>query len=99
MFFLFLHLQRDKVKLFCFTIFINSSFDFFLRLQNLDDPLEEASDKLFFEHFNDCYAAFHHGRDDYSEEIGYLEEKFMQVYEINNNVAEELVSLLSIVTL
>ncbi len=99
MFFLFLHLQKDKVKLFCFTIFINSSFGFFLRLQDLDDPLEEAINKLWFEHCNDCYAAFLHGRDDYSEEIGYLEEKLMQVYEINNNVAEELVSLLSIVTL
>ena len=79
---MFLQLEKKFEK--CLQMFI-------LWFQNLDDHLEEASDKLFFEHFVDCYAAFHHGRDDYSEEIGCLEEKFMEVYEINENIAEDLV--------
>ena len=61
-------------------------------LQNLDEPQEEESDKVLFEHFLGCYTAFHHGRDDYREELDALKENFMRIYEVDDEVGAELVS-------
>ena len=60
-------------------------------MQNLDEPLEEESDKVFFEHFLSCYSAFHHGRDDYREELDLLKENFMRIYDVDDQVGVELV--------
>ena len=61
-------------------------------MQNLDEPQEEESDKVLFEHFLGCYTAFHHGRDDYREELDALKENFMRIYEVDDEVGAELVS-------
>lgn len=43
----------------------------------------------------DCYAAFNHGRDDYNEELITLQDKFMQIFDVNENVVADLVKVWS----
>lgn len=59
--------------------------------QNKDDALEEACDRVLFDHFVDCYVAFHQGRDDYNDELVVLQQKFLQIYDVNETVTGELV--------